>query len=595
MNKLSKSKPPKPGSPTKVVAVWKEREDETSGMIAASTDAAEGAEEEGPLALQDGQPDIEQQALEDQQVDNGQLSLPTAPQESQQNSKPNEANLKLDELQLLLQQEEESQTEQGLKKEEDRQLDLFRGEIQKILELWEEPAMQPHADANELGGEGDAHANVKKDKEWHLRDLQQHLDSSLCQNIGLLGVADEWPSLEGVNIMPEVAQRLVHYEELLWMLQQQPCYVANLADELEFDKETPLGTLVIGTEQKEIIKLPKDFFYGLVSNLYHEISDARTRHLFMALIRTMMKKEIQSPTSAGSVCNPSTSKIPYMVFILIKHPFFGELHKALLNPANEKSLFARIQVWTMNIIKARGDEKTPENKDSKVAPPGEASFALHESELNQWNPREAEGNAKGDKVKRQEAQEHVSKKLQENHEKFKQFLGPPKDPEDKVDPPYQTLARFLDEFDIYDELKCLLRHLHDLMNEFVHSPNGSKNSNKQEGKKERETSEPVIRLLLASLLGYMLKHHEMIMTWEMNEEAKRLAHENITQHLLGQPASAVDKKKGEMMRKIHLNVKSVGNFLIKAAGKSQDPAVESFIVTVKDIIQSRCLKKMIKS
>eukprot|EP00392_Amoebophrya_sp_AT5.2_P000147 g147.t1 len=98
---------------------------------------------------------------------------------------------------------------------------------------------------------------------------------------------------------------LPRFEELVWSLQQQPAYLSELS-------------MHIGDEAKERI------FYRFVAALYVELHDDRTKHLFMALLKLMIKQEVEECKDPKQVFQPTRSRVFHLFSNFALQPYFRE-------------------------------------------------------------------------------------------------------------------------------------------------------------------------------------------------------------------------------------------------------------------------------
>ncbi|CAD7969556.1 unnamed protein product, partial [Amoebophrya sp. A120] len=105
--------------------------------------------------------------------------------------------------------------------------------------------------------------------------------------------------------MKKITALLPRFEELVWSLQQQPAYLAELS-------------MHIGDLEKEKI------FYRFVGALYKELDDERTKHLFMATLKVMIKHEVEECKEPSQVFQPDRSRVFHLFSQWALQPYFRE-------------------------------------------------------------------------------------------------------------------------------------------------------------------------------------------------------------------------------------------------------------------------------
>eukprot|EP00929_Paragymnodinium_shiwhaense_P047596 TRINITY_DN24132_c0_g1_i1.p1 TRINITY_DN24132_c0_g1~~TRINITY_DN24132_c0_g1_i1.p1 ORF type:complete len:1725 (-),score=455.23 TRINITY_DN24132_c0_g1_i1:237-5411(-) len=136
--------------------------------------------------------------------------------------------------------------------------------------------------------------------------LQSDLVTSFSSNLKFLRQqpAPDIPELP----VPKVGGKLGRYEELLWVLQQQPAYLASLS------------MAIAGNNSAE------QLFYDIIAALFSELQDKRTRTLFLALLKLMIVKEVEHAKQFASVFRPSSSRVFHVFSRFVLHRSFWEVN-----------------------------------------------------------------------------------------------------------------------------------------------------------------------------------------------------------------------------------------------------------------------------
>merc|ERR1719253_1278926 len=96
------------------------------------------------------------------------------------------------------------------------------------------------------------------------------------------------------KVNARVVAKLKFYEELMWVLQQQPCYMASLS--------------ACGLNGETAVT-----FNNIVNCVYAELEDPRTLHLFMAMLKLMIDKEVELVKDLDELF-PVDAPLVYSVF-----------------------------------------------------------------------------------------------------------------------------------------------------------------------------------------------------------------------------------------------------------------------------------------
>jgi len=128
------------------------------------------------------------------------------------------------------------------------------------------------------------------EKEQEAVKLQADLEHSFCANLRRI---KKVPGPDYGHMVPgKIAARLGYYEELLWILQQQGAYLGTLAMYLSRDDE--------------------ETFFEVLNRVFEELDDARTMHLFRALLKQVITREIEQAKNLAGFFHKESSRVFHM-------------------------------------------------------------------------------------------------------------------------------------------------------------------------------------------------------------------------------------------------------------------------------------------
>eukprot|EP00397_Hematodinium_sp_SG-2012_P000868 GEMP01000869.1.p1 GENE.GEMP01000869.1~~GEMP01000869.1.p1 ORF type:complete len:986 (+),score=207.66 GEMP01000869.1:218-3175(+) len=110
--------------------------------------------------------------------------------------------------------------------------------------------------------------------EGKIRAMEFELESSLCYNLQILGLHEQAPRIKKVRVPQEILAKMDLYEKLMFILQQHPCYLANLSTYC-----TP--------ESKSA-----ELFIRVVKRIFADLRNERILNLYKALVRQVMVFEV---------------------------------------------------------------------------------------------------------------------------------------------------------------------------------------------------------------------------------------------------------------------------------------------------------------
>jgi alpha-tubulin suppressor-like RCC1 family protein len=234
-------------------------------------------------------------------------------------------------MQSLLKNEKPACKEAKLKELEDEITKEIQGYLSDIAEIpsKEKELLQLEADAAQgLGG---------------ITRLMKHAK------------APELPAM----LNPKVVAQHANYEELMWVLQQQPCYLASLSANIS------------GSDAETLNKI--------MSSIFAELEDSRTVHLYMATLKLIMDKEI---TRSNELPGLFTQEVGSFVatsfawFAMNPHHYQDVVWKFM--DARSKTTL----LWTILNKKDEKDVKPTDKSEEKYAPRDEY-FAIDIKEFRE--------------------------------------------------------------------------------------------------------------------------------------------------------------------------------------------------------------------
>jgi alpha-tubulin suppressor-like RCC1 family protein len=466
-------------------------------------------------------------------------------------------------LQRQLKKENENHVEKSLEAMESVLKERLQGAFHHICRLWDKPTS---SDAN----------TSNTPCEYFLRNLRNRFDTSVCRNVLLMGLSDRFPNLPA-NTSPEIAERLVYFEEIVWILQQQPCYLARLVEAI-LDKNSQeildytLRGRRSGPNPIPDCVIPSAFIPKLIRDIYRDLEDDRTRHLFMGLLRRMLHHEIidrkadhKKRRSLDFIFAPNRSYIYRFLSDSVISVYYRELHDWLVSAKEKNSLISYVLEWT---------PRSTTKRDSQ-----HGLFSIEWKDLDQFEGRKGKhGTAHQDAVTARENMESLQQKQHDHMKTFQTFMK-------------NAFERFLQNFPFPKNpkdkppLRCILgiwkviKKAHELMLEH----RDEKAELFSDGEKENLYL-PLARLFFGSILGYLLENHEQIMTAEHADDLSRECEKIIIQEKEGEGENfnegtknsgknkKIQKDTKDMVEKVHFNLRNIGVFLRRAVSDEFKPS-----------------------
>jgi len=160
-------------------------------------------------------------------------------------------------------------------------------------------------------------AELTKEIEGYLKDIQtiSQKEAKLSQleadmNTGLGNVVRCMKQVKTPDITckvnPKVMEKLNYYEELVWVLQQQPCYLASLS------------TTISGGDDAVT-------FNNIMQAVFAELEDPRTLHLFMTLLTLLIDKEVERASNMDSLFNEGSIVFTTFSWFAKRPQFYQEV------------------------------------------------------------------------------------------------------------------------------------------------------------------------------------------------------------------------------------------------------------------------------
>eukprot|EP00746_Dinoflagellata_sp_MGD_P007033 gnl/MRDRNA2_/MRDRNA2_113899_c0_seq1.p1 gnl/MRDRNA2_/MRDRNA2_113899_c0~~gnl/MRDRNA2_/MRDRNA2_113899_c0_seq1.p1 ORF type:complete len:1623 (+),score=304.88 gnl/MRDRNA2_/MRDRNA2_113899_c0_seq1:483-4871(+) len=218
------------------------------------------------------------------------------------------------EVQTLLRNEPEENREDQLRKDEAILGREYGAIMNHIFHLWDPSS-----------------SNDGEPTERVLRQLYDDYDTSLCRTLRYLRLSDKEPFLDKLTTPEEILLQMHKFEEMCWVLQQQPCYLANLAACLPQLNESPECQV----------------YFRVVSAIYEDLEDSRVRGLCKALLRLLLTQELRICKTIDFTFDPGTSKAMTLMKQFLIHRAFREYLTTMLNPDDDNGIIARIVNWTV--------------------------------------------------------------------------------------------------------------------------------------------------------------------------------------------------------------------------------------------------------
>eukprot|EP00435_Cladocopium_sp_Y103_P004564 s44_g1.t1 len=182
--------------------------------------------------------------------------------------------------------------------------------------------------------------------EYTLRQLRKDIEVEYLRTLNALqmsgsGDGPQMEKLQWVKTDIDVKKRLLKFEELLWILQQQPLYMANLSDILRKNS--------VQDQEHQV-------FRRTCERIFHDLHEPRTLHLCKATLKLIMESELDLGRFLTDLFDPIKSHVTFLITQMATHPAFVDgIAFPILNPEDETSLMSTIIKYTM----MKKDGETP--------------------------------------------------------------------------------------------------------------------------------------------------------------------------------------------------------------------------------------------
>ncbi|CAE8649581.1 unnamed protein product, partial [Polarella glacialis] len=171
-----------------------------------------------------------------------------------------------------------------------------------------------------------------------------------------------------VKTDPEIQQKMLHFEELIWAFQQQPGYLAYIATKVSRRK----------LEDPEV-----NLFHRVCAQIYADLGQPRIVCLFKTLLGQVIRQELKEATSVEDLFHPIKSRAAGLFKQLTTDSsLIQNLALRILDPTDEKSLVFKIMQFTLT-EDGDLDGDQPRGYGSEGAGPVEGVFTTLESEYNE--------------------------------------------------------------------------------------------------------------------------------------------------------------------------------------------------------------------
>lgn len=264
-------------------------------------------------------------------------------------------------LQQLLHAEEFDCKRKSLENKREAMAITFREYMTDITKLWDK-----------------APPDSGKKTEYDLRRLEMEIESQYMRTLSALDLtkSSHAPRIEDiVKTEPEVSNKLHLFEELLWVLQQQPLYLSNFAGHITGKKD--------GHEPQ--------LFNRVVGQLFHDFRTSRIRNQLKALLRYMIIRELQRARNVQELFDPWRSRVAGLFAHMCTDIHFMEsVMLPILAPDDPHSLMYTIIRYTLtkDAKTARGNEQPDKVEDeNKKNPYVTGVFATNQAEFEEMDER----------------------------------------------------------------------------------------------------------------------------------------------------------------------------------------------------------------
>eukprot|EP00927_Polykrikos_kofoidii_P043226 TRINITY_DN37296_c0_g1_i1.p1 TRINITY_DN37296_c0_g1~~TRINITY_DN37296_c0_g1_i1.p1 ORF type:complete len:1043 (-),score=180.42 TRINITY_DN37296_c0_g1_i1:74-3202(-) len=435
--------------------------------------------------------------------------------------------------------------------------------VKSLLSLWEKPTQTEGTGASES-------------LEWQAQELRSKLDISVCRSLRHMELDSVLPTLEPRHYI--VSQRLVQYEELVFLLQQHPCYIARLAEKL---------STVTGAEDDPSARIA--LITRVTANIFKELENERINNLFMAFLRVLMEKEIQTAMTVAKPPNialfhPDRSIVCLLLRDSVSNVFFKEYHAKLFDAGAQDSLISLVYMWTHNVKPPKDKHKDWKDHHHIDAKDNNDS---EEPKRTMWNFRLTE------------VENSTVSGLEESIHQFCRFVGNVGGADRK------TLVQFFETLDLPKSMEGfwkVFRYIIDIKPKsgdhhmtWVAGCDGSTDAGeRRDSDGESPLLTEIVQCVAFSFVGHVLENPHKFMSSKFTQALKDICRQRVMEKSpdLKMQEQVVDAHTISMERSVMFNMKQVGKFLRCLAYEDSDlpPGVK---LEAKEF-KAKCLKAFVK-
>eukprot|EP00913_Durusdinium_trenchii_P010841 g10170.t1 len=176
--------------------------------------------------------------------------------------------------------------------------------------------------------------------EYTLRQLRKEIEVEYVRTLHALNMSGsgDGPQMEKlmwVKTDVDIKKKLLKFEEdeLLWILQQQPLYMARLSAALR---------------KNNVQDSEHQIFRKMCQRIFHDLFQPRTLHLCKSTLQLIAQSEVEQARNISELFHPAKSHATFLITQLATHAAFVDgIAFPILNPEDETSLVSMIIKYTM--------------------------------------------------------------------------------------------------------------------------------------------------------------------------------------------------------------------------------------------------------
>eukprot|EP00930_Biecheleria_cincta_P014965 TRINITY_DN12647_c0_g2_i1.p1 TRINITY_DN12647_c0_g2~~TRINITY_DN12647_c0_g2_i1.p1 ORF type:complete len:2038 (-),score=451.20 TRINITY_DN12647_c0_g2_i1:118-6231(-) len=426
--------------------------------------------------------------------------------------------------------------------------------------------------------------------EYTLRQLQKQIEVEYVRTLQALNMdSGGWqPAMEKQSMIvtdKKIKEKLKLFEELLWLLQQQPRYMANVG----------------GWLNKKENKDPNVRVYDAAcARLFHDLAEPRTLHLFKSMLRLLIVTELREASDIVELFDPLKSRVASLITQMCTSPsFISKIALQILDPEEPTSLASIIIRYTLT----KSDDGQPRCLSSLMEGSADQSsagaggrgsldplgvFATIRSEYYEQLEKSLIDSSQ---ETREYAVKHKAQSYARELHEFRQFvitdeqkMGAEKHPKKHPNaPPDGCIASFIEDFVqklLPDEAKDLMMLFVSLWHELKDTKLAVQfglgaTEDETEGKFQPGICTPIAALLLGSCLGKVLEALASgpfsLMKLAINRKVHELHHHNVKTYTSGTQKSDdfdIDDVAEDLADRVMWNIAALGKFFQRCVHKS---------------------------